>query len=59
MPCGYTIASARALSLRDIEDLLVERGASASYEAIRKWCAKFGPAYARALRRRKGRLGNI
>ena len=29
------------------------------YEAIRSWCRKFGPAYARTLRRRQGRLGDI
>lgn len=47
------------LSLRDIEDLLAQRGVSVSYEAMRKWCVKCGPAYARALRRRQGRLGGI
>ncbi len=34
------------LSLRDIEDLLAERGIIVSYEAIRFWCQKFGPGYA-------------
>ena len=29
-----------------------------SYEAIRQWCRRFGPAYARILRRRQGRLGD-
>ena len=48
-----------SLSLRDIEDLLAERGVTVSYEAIRKWCVQFGPAYARALRRRQGWLGDI
>ena len=48
-----------ALSFRDVEDLLAERGITVSYEAIRSWCRKFGPAYARALRRRQGRLGDI
>ena len=48
-----------SLSLRDVEDLLAERGVTVSYEAIRLWCRKFGPAYARALRRRHGRLGDI
>jgi transposase-like protein len=36
-----------SLSFRDIEDLLAEKGISVSYEAIRLWCIKFGPAYAR------------
>ena len=30
-----------------------------SYEAIRSWCRKFGPSYARTLRQRQGRLGDI
>jgi putative transposase len=30
------------LSHRDIEDLLAERGITASPEAIRLWCIKFG-----------------
>jgi putative transposase len=29
-----------------------------SYETIRQWCHKFGPDYARKLRRREGRLGD-
>lgn len=38
------------LSLRDVEDLLVERGIEISYETVRRWVARFGPAYARRLR---------
>ena len=30
-----------------------------SFEAIRKWCVKFGPAYAGALRHRQRQLGDI
>jgi len=47
------------LSFRDVEDLLAERGIIVSYEAIRFWCLKFGSAYARNLRRKQGRLGDI
>ena len=47
------------LSFRDVEDLLAERGISVSYEAIRYWCTKFGPAFSRLLRRKQGRLGDI
>ena len=47
------------LSVRDVEDLLAERGVTVSYEAIRLWCRKFGPAYAHNLRRRQGRLGDV
>ncbi len=46
------------LSFRDVEDLLAQRGVTVSYEAIRQWCLKFGPDYARALKRRQGRLGD-
>src|SRR6266700_2496047 len=47
------------LSLGDVEDLLAERGIIVSYETIRLWCQKFGPDYARKLKRRQGRLGDI
>jgi putative transposase len=46
------------LSFRDLEDLLAERGITVSYESIRQWCGKFGPSYARALKRRQDRLGD-
>jgi putative transposase len=46
------------LSFRDVEDLLAERGIIVSYETIRQWCQKFGPDYARKLKRREGRLGD-
>ena len=46
------------LSFRDAEDLLAQRGITVSYETIRQWCRRFGPAYARTLRRRRGRLGD-
>jgi len=46
------------LSFRDIEDLLAERGITVSYESIRKWCGRFGPSYARTLKKRGGGLGD-
>ena len=46
------------LSYRQVEDLLAERGIIVSYETVRQWCRKFGPDYARQLRRRQGRLGD-
>ena len=46
------------LSFRDIEDLLAERGIVVSYETIRSWCIKFGPAYARIIKKRRGSLGD-
>ena len=42
-----------SLSLRDVEDLLAERGIIVSYETIRRWVAKFGPPIARRLRHRR------
>ena len=47
------------LSFRDVEDLLAERGVTVSYESIRRWCRKFGPDYARSVRRKQGRLGDV
>ena len=44
-----------SLSHRDVEELLLERGIIVSYEAIRKWCRKFGQDYANKLRRVRGR----
>ena len=41
------------LSLRDIEDLLAERGIDVTYETVRRWVLKFGPAIARNLRGRR------
>ena len=46
------------LSFRDIEDLLAERRVIVSYEAIRLWCIRFGPSYARQLRKKSHRFGD-
>ena len=46
------------LSFRDTEDLLAQRGVTVTHETIRRWCRTFGPQYARALRRRLGRMGD-
>src|SRR5215211_4416607 len=46
------------LSFRDVEELLLERGVIVTYEAIRKWCRKFGQHYANQLRRRRPRPGD-
>lgn len=40
-----------ALSLRDVEDLLAERGVVVSYETIRTRCRRFGPQIAARIRR--------
>ena len=46
------------MSFRDIEDLLAEKGISVSYEAIRLWCIKFGPSYARKLKQKHVGFGD-
>ena len=41
------------LSLRDVEDLLAERGVAVSYETVRRWVNHFGPMIAANLRKRR------
>ncbi len=41
------------LSLRLVEEMLLERGILVSYETVRRWALKFGPDYARRLRRKR------
>src|SRR5207237_79727 len=43
------------LSYRDVEELLAERGLEVSYETVRRWVLKFGPGFARRLRRSRPR----
>lgn len=43
------------LSFREVEELMLQRGVIVSYETVRRWCAKFGQAYANGLRRRRPR----
>ncbi|MDV6278420.1 IS6 family transposase [Rhodococcus erythropolis] len=46
------------LSLREIELLMAARGIEVTYETIRTWCARFGPEFARRLRRRQPQAGD-
>ena len=46
------------LSHRDIEELLAERRISVSHESMRLWCIKFGPVFARRLRRKHRGFGD-
>ncbi len=39
------------LSLRNVEDLLHERGIDVSYETVRFWWNRFGPSFASEIRR--------
>ena len=48
-----------SLSLRDIELILAERGVSVTHESIRGWCGKFGAEFAKRLRRRRPRPGDV
>jgi putative transposase len=41
------------LNLRDVEDLLAERGVAVSYETVRRWVNHFGPMIAADLRKRR------
>ena len=47
------------LSLREVEEMLLERGIDVSYERIRRWTIKFGPQIAGHLRRRQPRPGDV
>ena len=40
------------LSLREIEELMAERGVDGSYETIRRWVYKFGSTYAKRIKSR-------
>src|SRR5215831_1398718 len=44
-----------ALSYRDVEELLAERGLDISYETVWRWVLKFSPAIARPLRQHRPR----
>ncbi|GHH09824.1 IS6 family transposase [Sphingomonas glacialis] len=41
------------LSLRDVEDLLFERGIDICHETVRQWWGRFGPLFADDIRRRR------
>lgn len=46
------------LSFREVEELMLQRSVIVSHETVRRWCRKFGKAYANALRRRRPRPGD-
>ena len=47
------------LSLRLVEEMLLERGIAVSYETVRRWALKFGRDYARRLKRKRPSQRNI
>ena len=42
------------LSLRNVEDLLAERGIDISHETVRFWWNQFGPMFAAEIRKKGG-----
>ncbi len=47
------------LSLRDVEEVLAERGIDVSYETVRCWAEKFGRAIAANIRKSRPRPGSV
>ena len=48
-----------SLSLRDVELILAERGVFVTHESIRAWCIKFGAEFAKRLRKRRPKPGDV
>lgn len=46
------------LSLREVQEMMAERGVIVSYETIHQWSRKFGQSFANGLRRRRARPGD-
>jgi putative transposase len=46
------------LSLREIEELLLERGVCVSHESIRNWCDRFGAQFAHRAKAARGKPGS-
>jgi putative transposase len=46
------------LSLRDVSEIMYERGTVVSYESIRQWNLKFGQLYANEIKRRRAKRGD-
>jgi len=47
-----------SLSLRDVEELMAQRGVVLTSETVRQWCLKFGQTDANELRHRRPRCGD-
>ena len=46
------------LSLRNVEDLLHDRGIDITHETVRFWWNRFGPLFAKSIRKRRTQNGN-
>jgi putative transposase len=47
-----------SLSYRDVEEMMLERGVTVSFETIREWCQKFGAEYSKRLKKCRGPVGD-
>ena len=47
------------LSLREMAEMLIERGIDVSYQTIRRWLVRFGPESPQGLRRRQAHPGDV
>jgi putative transposase len=47
------------LSLRLVEEMLLERGIIVSCETVRRWAMKFGPDFGRCLKRKAAQTGDV
>ena len=52
-PSGRNDVRAVPLLLRNVEDLLAERGIDISHETVRFWSNRFGPMFAAAIRKKR------
>jgi hypothetical protein len=52
-PSGRNDVRAVPLSLRNVEDLLAERGIDISHETVRFWWNRFGPMFAAEIRKKR------
>ena len=41
------------LSLREVQEMMAQRGVVVSHETVRQWCSQCGQTYAHGLRRRR------
>jgi len=52
------VSSLRFADTARLDELFDHTGVTVTYETVRQWCQKFGPAYARKLKKQQGRLGD-
>jgi putative transposase len=53
--CAVRLYFRFQLSLRDMEELLLERGITVTYETIRRWCDKFGRGFGHRVKAARAR----